>query len=117
MAGKLGTHSIRKYSATVARKSGVGKDNLDYRARWKSKRMQDNYVGMELCWPDIHCASKLCKGGFIVYKPREGLGLTDDWIARFIAPPQLLLLLMKVWVQSSDKHSSGHAWIPSLLIL
>ena len=49
LAGKLGgTHSIRKCAATVARKSGVSKDNLDYRARWKSERMQDNYVGMEL---------------------------------------------------------------------
>ena len=39
MTGKLGTHLICKYSATVARKSGVSKDNLDCRARWKSKRM------------------------------------------------------------------------------
>ena len=68
------------------KKAAVSKDNLDYQARWKSKRMQDNYVGMELSWPDITCASKLCKGGFIIYKPKEGLGLTDDWLSRFIAP-------------------------------
>ena len=86
LAGELRTRSIQKYSATIARKSGVSKDNLDYQARWKSKRMQDNYVGMELSWPDITCASKLCKGGFIIYKPKEGLGLTDDWLSRFIAP-------------------------------
>ena len=47
--------------------------------------MQDNYVGMELSWPDIACASKLCKGGFIIYKAKDGLGLTDDWISRYIA--------------------------------
>jgi len=86
MSGKLGTHSIRKYSATVARKSGVSKDNLDYRARWKSKRMQDNYVGMELAWPDITTASKLCKGGFVVYRQKNGLNISDDWISRFVAP-------------------------------
>ena len=51
LAGELRTRSIQKYSATIARKSGVSKDNLDYQARWKSKRMQDNYVGMELSWP------------------------------------------------------------------
>ena len=76
----------KKYSATVARKSGVSKDNLDYQARWKSKRMQDNYVRMELSWPDIACASNLCKCSFIIYKAKDDLGLTNDWGSRFIAP-------------------------------
>ena len=48
--------------------------------------MQDNYVGMELSCPDGACASKLCKGDFIVYRLKDGLGLTDDWLSRFIAP-------------------------------
>ena len=49
--------------------------------------MQDNYVRIELSWPDITCStSKLCKGGFIIYKAKDGLGLTDDWVSRFIAP-------------------------------
>ena len=25
-------------------------------------------------------------GTFIIYKAREGLGLTDDWMSRFVAP-------------------------------
>ena len=49
--------------------------------------MQDNYVGMELNWHDISFTSKLCKqGSFIIYKAREGFGLTDDWMSRFVAP-------------------------------
>ena len=48
--------------------------------------MQDNYVGMELSWPDISCASKLCKGSFVMYKARQGLWLTDNWMSRFVAP-------------------------------
>ena len=79
LAGKLGTHSIRKYAATVVRKCSIPKDNLNHRARWKSKQIQDTYVGMEL------------KAGLTflvqaIYKAREGLGLTDDWMSRFVAP-------------------------------
>ena len=47
--------------------------------------MQDNNVGMELSWPDLACASKLRKGGFIAYRAKDGLGLPDDWVSRFIA--------------------------------
>ena len=49
-------------------------------------RVQDNYVGMELSWPDISCASKLCKRSFVIYKARQGLGLTDGWMSTFVAP-------------------------------
>ena len=69
----------------MARKSGISKDNLDNRVRWKAKRMQDNYVGLELQWPDISCASKLCKGGFVVYRAKDGHGITEEWLPRFIA--------------------------------
>ena len=48
--------------------------------------MQDNYVGMELAWPDITTVSKLCKGGFIVYRQKQGLNISEDWIAWFVAP-------------------------------
>ena len=33
---------------------------------------------IELNWPIISCASKLYKDSFI--------GITDDWISRFVAP-------------------------------
>ena len=38
---KVGTHSIRKYAATYARRCGCSKDEVDYRFRWKNQRMQD----------------------------------------------------------------------------
>ena len=39
---KVGTHSIRKYAATYARRCGCSKDEVDYRFRWKNQRMQDD---------------------------------------------------------------------------
>ena len=68
----LGTHSIRKYAATVARKSDFSKDsNVDYRARWKSKLMQDNYVGMELSWPDISFVQASFASGVLLFTKQE----------------------------------------------
>jgi hypothetical protein len=49
---KLGTHSVRKYASTVCRVQ-CGKDNTDFRARWKTTRRQhDQYTDVELAWPD-----------------------------------------------------------------
>ncbi|KAI2488930.1 hypothetical protein MHU86_25984 [Fragilaria crotonensis] len=40
----LGSHSIRKFAATHARRSGCTKDDKDIRGRWKSKaRVSDVY--------------------------------------------------------------------------
>ena len=45
----LGSHSIRKYAATHARKCGCSKDEKDIRGRWKSKgRVSDVYDDVEL---------------------------------------------------------------------
>ena len=54
----LGSHSIRKYAATHARKCGCNKDEKDIRGRWKSKgRVSDVYDDVE----------KLCIGGACFY--------------------------------------------------
>ena len=53
---RLGSHSIRKAAATKAREKGTPKDDIDYRARWAAKRMQDAYVSAQLLWPDVNCA-------------------------------------------------------------
>lgn len=83
--GALGTHSIKKYAATRARRSGLTKDVVDYRARWKMDgRTQDRYVDVQLDWPDVYCASKLCVGGICVYKPKAGSGITNEWLANLL---------------------------------
>jgi hypothetical protein len=35
--GLLGSHSIRKFASTHARRCGISKDNRDTRGRWKGK--------------------------------------------------------------------------------
>ena len=84
--GRLGTHSIRKFATTYARQCGGSRDDVDYRACWKSRRQQDRYTGTQLHWPDINTASKLCFGGICLYKPLEGSGITDEWLAEAVAP-------------------------------
>jgi hypothetical protein len=84
--GKLGTNSVKKYAATRCRSGGASKDDTDYRARWKGRRMQDRYTDTELDWSDVNAASKLCVGGICVYKVKDGSGITDEWLAREVAP-------------------------------
>ena len=51
----LGSHSIRKYAATHARKCGCSKDEKDIRGRWKSKgRVSDVYDDVELPYPGMY---------------------------------------------------------------
>jgi hypothetical protein len=86
-AGPLGTHSIRKYGATTARRNGCSKDDVDYRGRWKGKaRVSDLYADVTLPWPDIKVASKLCIGGPCKYVLKEGCGLSNNWLVAHVAP-------------------------------
>jgi hypothetical protein len=84
--GNLGTHSVKKYATTMCRRGGATKDDCDYRARWKTRRMQDRYTDTQLDWPDVNAASKLCVGGICVYKVKDGSGITDEWLAKEVAP-------------------------------
>ena len=86
-SGNLGSHSIRKLSITEARRRGVRADYVDYRARWKSKRMQDRYVDTQLNWPDVEAASKGgCPGGACRYVVKKDAGLTDEWLCTNVTP-------------------------------
>ena len=84
--GNLGTHSIKKAATTHCNRNSVPKDSVDYRARWMVKRVQDRYTDSQLDWPDIQAAMKLCDGGVAFYKPKDGSGITDAWLAREVAP-------------------------------
>ncbi|KAI2501964.1 hypothetical protein MHU86_12517 [Fragilaria crotonensis] len=80
----LGSHSIRKYAATHARKCGCNKDEKDIWGRWKSKgQVSDVYDDVELPYPDAKVAEKLCIGGACFYLfPNEDSsvngGVVDD---------------------------------------
>ena len=74
---KLGSHSIRKSACTKARENCCPRDDLDYRARWAAKRMQDNYADPQLTWPDLNCAHKLCFKGVCKCNVKEEATLDD----------------------------------------
>ena len=85
--GKLGSHSIRKLAVTTCRRKGVKKDDIDYRARWQTNgRMQDRYTDIQLNWPDVHCAGKLCNDRPCKYVVKESAGITDEWLCRNVVP-------------------------------
>ena len=87
ISSKLGSHSIRKMGTTFARLQGVSRDNIDYRARWKSSgRQQDAYTDIQLNWPDACCANKLSVGGSCQYIGRDVAGLTDEWLCANVTP-------------------------------
>ncbi|KAL7528434.1 hypothetical protein ACHAWF_002554 [Thalassiosira exigua] len=50
---KLGVHSTKKYGTAHASRSGTAKDFVDYRARWKSQQIQEEYADTVLPWPNI----------------------------------------------------------------
>ena len=59
----IGTHSLRKYPSTRARRCGCSKDDVDNRVRWRKLRVQDRYVSINLPYPDAKVAAALCVGG------------------------------------------------------
>ena len=58
--GMLGTHFIRNFAIIYGRQCGGTRDDIDYKARWKSCMQQDRYTNTQLYWPDINTAAKLC---------------------------------------------------------
>ena len=94
---KLGSHSICKKSATMARERGCPKDDVDYRARWSAvKQMQDAYVDAQLTWPDVNCASRICFKGVCMYKVKSNAGLTDNWLCEHVTP-QIAAIFGEKW--------------------
>ena len=68
VAGPLGTHSFRKLPASLARKKGCSRDDVDSRGRWRKVRVSDSYIDVTLPYNDAKVASKLCVGGAIKYE-------------------------------------------------
>ena len=81
IVGNLGTHSLRKYGTNMGRGGGCSKDGADLRASWKSdKRQQDGYADTTILYVNGKVAAALCPGSPIVYLPKEGSGVTDEWV-------------------------------------
>lgn len=83
----LGTHSLRKLSATLARRLGCSRDDVDHRGRWKpDKRVSDRYIHVELPYPDAKVAAALCVDGACKYVYNENSNLCDNWVAANVTP-------------------------------
>ena len=60
-AGRVGTHSFRKGSATYASRFGLPKDWVNLRGRWRGKKKQvDTYIDVDQPYPDARVAAVLC---------------------------------------------------------
>ena len=79
----LGSHSLRKFGATRARRCGVSKDEKDTRGRWKCRRVSDVYEDIELPWPDLKVAASLCIGGPCKYKVVDKY-VNDDFLLNIV---------------------------------
>lgn len=113
--GELGSHSIRKYSATLARRNGCSKDDVNMRGRWKGqKRIVDTYIDMSLPYPDAKVAASLCIGGAIKYELRSNSRISNDWLVEHVSkniaslfPRQMAIVLGKalLWAICDDEAS------------
>ena len=89
--GLIGTHSLRKYPSTHARRNGCSRDDIDFRGRWKRHTKQvDTYIDVDLPYPDAKVAAALCIGGACKYVLKESCGVTDEWLLETVAPNILL---------------------------
>ena len=84
--GPIGSHSIRKLAATLARLLGVSKDVKDTRGRWKGqKRVSDVYDDVQLDYVDARVAAVLSPGGVCHYEVVDR-GLTNEFIMTVVTP-------------------------------
>lgn len=121
--GPVGTHSLRKYPSTRARRCGCSKDDVDNRGRWRKRRVQDRYVSVNLPYPDAKVAAALCVGGPCRYALKQGSGVTDDWLRQYVVPNilpsqciqervALVLALPILWAAFDDEME---AYMPATL--
>ncbi len=85
-AGKLGSHSLRKFASTWLRRNGGTKDEKDTRGHWKKQRVSDTYDDMELPYPDTKAAGMLCVGGPCSYRVKPNSRVTEEWIIGNVVP-------------------------------
>lgn len=87
--GSLGTHSLRKFPATWAAENGCTLYECEIRGRWKGKRNGQTvniYISVEQAPTDAKVAGVLAVGGPIMYKVKEGSGVTRQFILEHVVP-------------------------------
>lgn len=84
----VGTHSYRKFPSNYARGCGCTPDEIEIRGRWKTQghRVVFRYIDVKQLYVDAKVCGKLCVGGPIKYKPKEGIVLHDEWLFEHVVP-------------------------------
>jgi len=87
-AGLIGTHSLRKYAATLAKLMGCSDDEIEARGRWKKggSRVVTRYIDVTLPYQDAKVAAALCVGGPVKYVLRAGSGITSMFLKQYVVP-------------------------------
>jgi hypothetical protein len=87
-ANTFGTHSLRKYPATFARKCNCTVADIDVRGRWKRNggKVVDRYIDVKQEYVDGKVAAALCVGGPVKYELVDGCGLSNDWLREKVVP-------------------------------
>ncbi|CAB9524937.1 expressed unknown protein [Seminavis robusta] len=89
IASVLGSHSIRKFAATLARGMGATADEVDIRGRWKARlsgRVVDAYISPEQPWIDARVAEKLAWGLYCLQATPDAKRVTPDWLIEHVVP-------------------------------
>ena len=89
--GPCGTHSVRKFPSSWARKNGCSTDDIEIRGRWKSgggraRRVVNRYIDPEQQFIDCKCAAALCVGGAVKYVLKEDTNVTKQWMRENVVP-------------------------------
>ncbi|OWZ02108.1 hypothetical protein PHMEG_00026389 [Phytophthora megakarya] len=125
--GKLGTHSLRKGAATYATRSGVSKDFVNRRGRWRTRKgVVDIYIDNTQPYPDALTAATLAgPAGPCFYNLRTGVGcVSTNFLVDQIAPTvkQLMgesiaatLALPLLWAAMEPSENYDYALLPNKL--
>ncbi|ETO84830.1 hypothetical protein F444_01297 [Phytophthora nicotianae P1976] len=87
--GNLGTHSLRKGAATYGSRSGLPKDFVSWRGRWRTRKsVVDVYIDNTQPYPDAMAAGRLAGPlGPCCYTLQEGVqAVTIDLLVNHIGP-------------------------------
>ncbi|CAK4785172.1 unnamed protein product, partial [Aphanomyces euteiches] len=123
----MGTHSLRKGAATYGSRSGLTKDYVNRRGRWRTRKaMVDTYIDNTQPYPDA-CAAAVLAGpnGPCRYVLKHGLSfLTREIIVNEVAPTSNrvfgeavaeMLGCVLLWAALESKEIYSSALLPTAL--
>jgi hypothetical protein len=83
-------HSGRKHAANKTKKLGAQTHEVEFRRRWAGDCADTvvscQYVHVEDQYMDAYVGGLLCDGGPVMYKAKEGLIITDEFLFTHVIP-------------------------------